>query len=276
MSRFDKSQRFPLTKFDRILGEVQEERGLKEGEYSQTAAGALRILSTIASEKRELGSSELARKLGLSNGAVQRLIRALERELFLQKNPETRKYRIGIRAFQVGQLYLPGRILGGVAEEAIHEMVIESGNTCYISILQSHQMVVLSSIEGTGLLRLVMPVGTRMSLHGTANGLAALSTFSSDELLDYARRRSLSQTRINELVKELKDTRSKGYSIIRGAVPGIIAIASPIAESSKQLSAVISMAFPEGHASEAEIVKWGGRLIKTAARIARDLRVSSK
>jgi IclR family KDG regulon transcriptional repressor len=62
----------------------------------QSAERALSILKEFSLEMPERGVGELSQDLGLRKSTVSRLMSTPERGGFLSRNPQTRRYRLGI------------------------------------------------------------------------------------------------------------------------------------------------------------------------------------
>ena len=71
------------------------------GAESQSVARAVDILELLA-ENGALGVREIARRMRLSPTIVHRLISTLASSGYAEQAPDSRKYRIGYRAFRIG------------------------------------------------------------------------------------------------------------------------------------------------------------------------------
>lgn len=72
----------------------------------QSVERAARILRELGSGAARLGVTELSERLGIAKGTVHGLIRTLERQEFVEQDPETGKYRLGPAMLQLGNAYL--------------------------------------------------------------------------------------------------------------------------------------------------------------------------
>jgi len=192
---------------------------VSKGDVSLTLSRALNILASFDSENPEKGISELSRELWISKTSVQRIVNTLEKHKFLDHNPSTRKYRVGVQAYRVGSRYPIGKRLEEVALPLMQELVQSTGLTCYLSELQDEYMVILSSFESIGRIRYSIPIGEKLPLHCTATGKAALSIQSTSALNTRLSKLSLevktpfTKTKKDDLIKQLLDVQKRGYSI---------------------------------------------------------------
>ena len=69
-----------------------------------SVASALMVLKAFSAEEAEIGISALGKRLGLAKSTVHRLAVTLASEGFLEQNPETGRYRLGLALFSLGAL----------------------------------------------------------------------------------------------------------------------------------------------------------------------------
>ena len=73
----------------------------------QSVKRASQILSLFSKARTSLGSTEISKELGIHKATAQGLVRTLWEEGFLSQNPETRKYRLGLKIYELGMV--PGQ-----------------------------------------------------------------------------------------------------------------------------------------------------------------------
>ena len=65
---------------------------------------ALLLLKEYSGTEGELGISNLAKRLGLAKSTVHRLVVTLAAEGFLEQNPDSGRYRLGVALFELGTM----------------------------------------------------------------------------------------------------------------------------------------------------------------------------
>src|SRR5262245_34827334 len=78
-------------------------RLMTTSEGLSSVGNAARLLKVFLSRERELGVSELARRLGLGKSTVHRLLATLASEGLIEQDPRTGGYRLGIVMFELGE-----------------------------------------------------------------------------------------------------------------------------------------------------------------------------
>lgn len=252
-------------------------RSEETASYSLSVSRAMQLLNLFTPERGELGISEIARALALPKASVQRLVQALVRHDFLDQSRDSRKYRIGVGAFQIGSLFVQHRTLERVATPFLHELVAETGHTCHVSVLRDGFMIVTASIEGPGPIKYSLPVGYRLALTTSAVGKAALSVLDEGTLHDLLSRGMprLTPHSLTDPVRfkeQMRETRARGYSVNwEENRPGVGSVAAPIAAPDGSLTAVLSVGFPVSLVRREALPGLGRAVADKAGRLAQAL-----
>ena len=77
--------------------------GKPDKPHATTVARALRIMETLNSSRRGLNISEISRKLGIPKSSTRVIILTLEELDYVNKEPSTRRYSLGLKAYGLGQ-----------------------------------------------------------------------------------------------------------------------------------------------------------------------------
>ena len=220
-------------------------------ETSKTVTNALGVLGCFSRTEPVLSASELARRLKLTRTSVLRLLATLERFGYIEKCPEPVGYRIGLRAFEVGTLFLAANPLSSVLERALDELVEKTQCTAYLAVLDKADVVMLNHREGTLPIRFVWQVGDRLPLHTTAMGKAMLALMSSEEIDRHLGRgktlRALTEKSIrsrSQLDADIAKTRERGWGLAREeSHAGLTAVGSAIVDKTNRPIAAIAVSF---------------------------------
>jgi len=105
---------------------------------------ALALLDTIGDQKSTLSLAELCISQGLHKSTVHRLLMVLESHRLVDKNPETGRYRLGLKLFELGSKAIASLDLRELAlphmtrvqretEETVNFAVMDKGEVLYIA-----------------------------------------------------------------------------------------------------------------------------------------------
>src|SRR5215210_8505461 len=70
--------------------------------FSQSLERGLSVLDAFAGMSATLGIAEIAREVGLNKSTTHRYVNTLTVLGYLHQDPESRKYRLGARAVEIG------------------------------------------------------------------------------------------------------------------------------------------------------------------------------
>ena len=215
-----------------------------------TVLHALQVLEFLA-ESSEAGVSEISRAIGLAPSTTHRLLAALASREFLQQNPKSRKYQLGVKIFQLGSSVANRFGIRQAALVNMEKLSAESGETVNLGVLNRTEVVYMEKILNDDPIRVELQVGHSVPAHCTAMGKAMLA-FQPPEKLEeiiasirFEKRTGTTITDVETLRRELAAIQSQGYSIDDGElIEGIKCIAAPVVLSAKGAVAAISIAGP--------------------------------
>lgn len=178
---------------------------------SRTAA-VLRILSE---SPEGLSLTELARHSDLARSTIQRIVRSLEHENFVEPGPLRNRYVLGrgLKAL----LRQPAVDVAAAAQPFLRELAGLVDETVDLSVLRGGSAVFIGHIAGKHRLSALSAVGTVFPLHSTANGKALLACLPEEKRLqllskDLAPDTPHTKTDIHELAIELRQIELSGIS----------------------------------------------------------------
>jgi len=219
---------------------------------NSTVDRALRVLQVFLALGNDLGVIDIASALDLDKSVVHRILATLVRRRFLEQDRATRKYRVGLRVWELGRLYISGFQLEELAMDRLTTLLANVPYTAgALGILDGSQVVVLNCVRGAGPFNISLEPGLRLPAAMTATGRAMLASlphveieFLSDELLAGRRPNSSVQT-LSDLRDELANIRTQGYATNRGEYfPGVGTVAVCVRDRSGGPLIGLSVEFP--------------------------------
>ena len=187
----------------------------------QSVQRAIHILNLFSFNKPRLGISEIGRSLNLPKGTVQGLVRTLAYGGFLQQDKETRKYQLGLKIYELGTILAGSLEINQKASNPAHQLAKRTRHLVRIAILNDYTTLVTMDAYPRSLPFLSRHLGARVPLYCTALGKALLAFLDQKEINTYIKQVELipytskTITLKSQLLKELRETRKRGYSINR-------------------------------------------------------------
>lgn len=230
------------------------------------------LLRQFTAAEPELGVSEVARRMGLDKATVHRALKALCTERFVEQDPVTKRYRLGLAVLDIAAARLASfGFLAGSAIE-IRQLSEEIGESVAIHVPDRHEMVCLDFAEAAQPVRVSFYVGERFPVHVTSSGLAALSTMPEEQwsVLLVQAKRAYGPAGPDEaqMLSLLNAAKNDGYAIAdQSYEKGVRAIAVPVCDASGSIICTISVAAPAQRQTVSSLTALAPSLLRTAGRI---------
>lgn len=240
-------------------------------------AKALDVLLCFSQSEPELSLTELSARLGIHKSTMHRLLGTLESKRFVQRDPETGRYRLGTRLLQLAFLVMEHNDLQQRARPHLYRLVEECQETVDLSILDRDSVVYLEVVESPHRVKLAARPGQRLPVHSTASGKALLAFVSPDELdrllpSDLTRYTESTLVTREALLKDLEATRQRGYAVsYQEHEAGINAVAAPVLDMKGRPVAAVAVAGPAFRLTRERIQEIAASVRATAEAIARDV-----
>ncbi|HVH69952.1 MAG TPA: IclR family transcriptional regulator, partial [Candidatus Dormibacteraeota bacterium] len=143
---------------------------------------ALNILEAAAVRRDGLTNSEISRKLGIPKSSASYLLRTLERRGYLRREPETGRYRLGLKILSLGDDAQANLDIADVALPFMRALVEKIHMTVHLAVLDQGEAVYIEKVEAPGFFKVNTWVGRRMFLHSTSVGKCLLAWLSKHEV----------------------------------------------------------------------------------------------
>jgi DNA-binding IclR family transcriptional regulator len=220
------------------------------GQTLSSLETAVAILRCFSAETPELAVTDVAARTDMPKSTVSRLLQTMAEQGLVEQHEATRRYRVGLLPFRLGQLYYAHVQVMDLVEAGIDELVEATGFTGYIGVLNGADIVILRKQHGRYPVQMVLPAGTRVAAGTTAFGKALLARLDDEEV-----RRILppviadgvngARTPIGKLLRELDAIRQQHWAIGDRTFPGMCAIGAAVGSADDQQAIGFSLSFPD-------------------------------
>jgi DNA-binding IclR family transcriptional regulator len=218
---------------------------------SQSVARALSVLNLLGDSGGELGFRVVARRLKIAPSIAQRLLSTLAASNYVEHGADGLKYRIGHRAFQIGQAYLSHTDLQAVSLPELRIMAERDRINAYLGVLRDGAVIYLAALQSHGPIAITSAPGSRGWLHSTAFGKALLAELADEEVArivgpePFHRLTKHTKTALTSLLTELADVRRLGYAVSdQENLDSVFAVGAVIRDATGQAIAALSGALP--------------------------------
>lgn len=234
---------------------------------------AVAILRCFSADQPELAVSVVAKQVDIPKSTVSRLMRAMVEQGLMEQDPESRRFRVGVLPFQLGQLYHAHANLLDLVDAETAGLVEETGFTVYIGVLRGADIVILRRRHGGYPVRMVLEPGIQMGAADTAFGKALLARHSDAELRALlppvlVNERSDTRRPIASFLEELATVRREGWASAQETFPGITAIGAAVGSGDNQPAVGFALSFPSNAVPAKDQKSMVARVVGYAERIA--------
>jgi DNA-binding IclR family transcriptional regulator len=219
------------------------------------------ILELFDQEHPEWSTTEVARTLGLPIPTVHRILGALRRHGYVTQHEETKRFRLGIAALQLGDRAREVVDLRSVAMPALRRLSHETGETALLTVLSPARdhAVCLERVETPQPLRLSVQPGRQLPLHAGASQKALLAFMRPEEVdrvvqgpLEHLCQATISSP--GPLREELRRIRQRGWaSSYEETNVGVWGVAVPVVNARDEAVCAVGIAGPSPRLTSARV-----------------------
>lgn len=239
---------------------------------------ALAALEVLAARSTECSLVEMSTTLKLHKSTAHRLMMVLEQHRLVDKNPDTGRYRLGLKLFEFGSKAFGAIDLRRHAKPYLDRLQRELGETVFFCLLDDGQVFYIEKIESQQSVRTACTVGSRAPAYCTAVGKAMLAELPDAEVNEVVKRWGLKAftpntiTTASGLRAELKAIRERGYAIDNEEKePGLRCVSAPVRGDSGKLLAALSVSGPAFRVTRERIPEIGQAVMRAAGELSYEL-----
>lgn len=249
------------------------------GHVLQSVDRALSILQLLAEESSDgLALTEISRRLGLNQSTCHHLLSTLRVRRFVSQDEESRRYRLGIKAVEVGQAAMQQVDLVRVALPQMEELMASVQENVNLVVLDNDSVVYVAQVPCDRTVRMFTRIGERAPLHCTGVGKVLLAGLPKEErsnLIDRLELPRFTAATICDgdlLKQELEQVATRGYAMDREErEEDVTCIAAPLRDYSGEVVAGVSISAPSSRLDEAQQQELVPYLLAAADKISREL-----
>lgn len=194
------------------------DRNLTDKNSSQSHTKVLSLLRLVGAHNKEgLRLTDLIALSGLGRSTTHRLLGCLTDEGFVERIPETKRYRLGLEAMQLGLAAAEHDSVGDILGGAMQRLARMTDDTVFIMVRSGHQVLCVKREEGAFPVRaLLIEPGMRRLLGLSTTGIHMLSTLPDEDVEDHYARHDKEYREhgvpLQALLRLVHETREAGYT----------------------------------------------------------------
>jgi IclR family pca regulon transcriptional regulator len=254
----------------------QPQDGPGDAEFVQSLARGLDVIKVFDAEHPTRTLSDVARATKVTRATARRSLHTLVRLGYVRSDGTL--FTLTPKVLELGHAYLRGLSVPRLAEPHLRDMMIDTGETASLSVLDGDHVVHIARVATTGVITVSINVGARFPAYATAMGRVLLAGMEDKEFDDYLARVELApltdQTvrEVGELRAIMRAVRESGFCIQDQELNrGLRAVAAPVRDRDGTVIAAANIAASVGSCTLEQLRNMLPRLQECAAAIERDL-----
>lgn len=251
------------------------------GDRETSIRRSLEVLLSLGSdeaiEQGTLGVTKIAELLGREKSQVSRTLKTLAEYGLVDRNPETRGYRLGWRIYALASL-AGERLLLDAGRPVLQQLVNEFGERAFLSVLHGAETITILSESAPTRVQSMGWVGRTAPIYCTAVGRALLVDEPDGAILQLLASRSMDQVGPNTAttpqayMERIAEARERGFSVADEELEaGLVAVATPVRNPEGRIIAAINISGPK-YRFDSSIDQAGVRLIDAARNLSAALK----
>jgi IclR family transcriptional regulator, KDG regulon repressor len=236
---------------------------------------ATNLLILLGDYPDGLSASEASRLAGFPFSTTYRLLGSLARDTFVQLDPRSRRYRLGLRIFQLGQRVAHAQGFAGSALPILQRVTESTREATLMQVLDGDRQLTVQKVDGPQQFRVTNDPGAYGHLHSTSTG-KVLVAFADPEVskrlveeIDLPARCPHTITNRDQFRQEIELIRARGYGTQdEENDPGMRAVAVPVLDARGVAIAAVATAVPVFRHSMDELVSFVPLLQDAAGELA--------
>lgn len=248
-------------------------------QFVESFSRGFRLLTIVCKSASPLSLSELSKECELSISTIQRLSYTLQQLGLLDRDPRTKKFKIGPEMITLSFAVIENLALKKVAYSHMQKLSDQLGEVVALAVLSGLQVILIEAIKTQQVLNVNTSGGVSIPFHNTASGkvmLAFLPESESDAILkqtDFNKVTKNTITSLKTFKALLRKIRKCGFAtaIDENAI-GLGAVAAPIRGNDGEVLAALTVLVPTARVSKDKLVdEYSHKVVETADRISFDM-----
>lgn len=245
-----------------------------EARGTSVIVNVLDVLRCFTVERPLIGVTEIAEQVGLHKSSISRILSTLEQERVVERDEQTRKYRLGIGLIAIAGPLLANLDVRKVAYPILQELRDSTNETAVLNIWDGSESISVEQIPSNRLVKHTSVMGSRYRSGLSASVqifLAYEDPERCNQLLDSGDI-ELSGLSVEEYSARLALVRERGYAVNYGETSNEeVAVAAKIVDHRSEVVACAMLAAPYYRVGSSELADLSTAAVRAAHKISQRL-----
>ncbi|WP_240720969.1 IclR family transcriptional regulator [Pseudarthrobacter sp. NamE2] len=247
--------------------------GAADAKGASVVVNAIAVLRSFTPEEPLLGVTEIAGRVGMHKSSVSRILATLEQENLVERDPETRRFRLGLGLIAVAGPLLAEMDERRVAYPVLRQLTEQTGETSALMVWSGGEAVCVEQIASHHQIKHTTPLGARYRDAVSASVQVFLAAQPAERVRELLRSGSISFPGLDDAGLEayearLRDVSSRGWAENYGESSiDEVGVAAPVCDHRGDVAAVVLISAPRFRVSRERLETLGEACVAAAAQV---------
>ncbi len=234
---------------------------------------AVAVLRTFTADEPLLGVTEIANRVGLHKSTVSRILATFEQEHLVERDPETRRFRLGLGLIAVAGPLLAELEERRVAYPVLGDLTEQTGETSALMVWNGTESMCVEQIASHHQIKHTTPLGARYRDAMSSSVQVFLAAEPVERVRELLRSgavnfRGLDEESLEGYEIRLRDVRKRGWAVNYGESSiDEVGVAAPVYDHRGDIAAAVLVAAPRFRVSRERLENLGDSCAAAARRI---------
>lgn len=228
------------------------------------------VLRCFTADQPLQGVTDIAAQVGLHKSSVSRILATLEEEAIVERDAESRKYRLGLGLISVAGPMLANLDVRRLALPVLHDLATTTRETAALVVRSGAQAVTVEQVEAPQQIKHTAPLGTRYRTIASASVQVLIAHVPKPEVERMWHEGAFADEglSLNSCLQTLEEARSRGYAVNYGRTSADeVGVAAPVRGHRGDVIAGVLIAAPCYRVPETSLGSLGAAVCSAAAQI---------
>lgn len=225
------------------------QNAMEQRYYIYSLGRGLKMLELLAQSKEPMTLSKISAAMGFTLPTAYRFLFTLESLEFIERDPETKTYRVAPKVLGLGYGLFQSYDLWQTAHPYLVRASREYNETFNLAILDGVEILYIDRVKTRKILTISLEIGSKLPAYCTSMGRVLLASLPKGEAIDILAKSPMEQMTHRTIVSPeglsaiLEGVREKGYAVNNGELAlELISVAAPVRDRDGKVVAALNMA----------------------------------
>lgn len=234
---------------------------------------AIAVLRSFTADEPLLGVTEIANRVGLHKSTVSRILATFEQEGLVERDPDTRRFRLGLGLIAVAGPLLAELEERRVAYPVLRELTERTGETSALMMWEGNESICVEQIASRHQIKHTAPLGARYNDALSSSVQVFLATEPEERVRSLLLSGAiaypgLDESSLEDYLLRLKDDSRRGWAINYGESSlDEVGVAAPVYDHRGDVVAAVLIPAPRFRVSKERLQSLGESCMAAADKV---------